>query len=213
MNNFIIQMKVITGKDSPKIHGKLRSSQFIIITCIHLIVILLPQFSSGQQKDYLILQNGDTIAAKYLQRNSVRKFIHFRTDSGKIKIPSNDVKEFFWKGRKHRVLKDPCEGDLSVYMVLVEGAVTYLHSGGREDYCPDLLIINNEVFAVKRRQYFSDQAWEVMSQCNAFLEKYQDDYNAHSKKTIVWEWAYRKSRNKWVEMLRYYNLNCNSKAK
>ncbi|MCG9899300.1 MAG: hypothetical protein MH132_04790 [Hydrotalea sp.] len=182
-------------------------SQFII-KYIQLIIIILPFFSLAQQKDCFILHNGDTIYGKYLQRNSIRQFIHIQTETGKIKIPSKDVNEFYWKGRKHRVLNDPCEGDLSVYMVLVEGSITYLHSGGREDYCPDLLIINKEVFSVKRRQYFSEQAWSILSLCTSFKAKYQEEYNTQIKKTIIWDWAYRSSRNKWLEMLRFYNLNC-----
>ncbi|MBX2939808.1 MAG: hypothetical protein KF880_07000 [Ferruginibacter sp.] len=176
---------------------------------IVIVVLFIPLFGLAQQKDYIILHQGDTIHGKYIQRNGINKFIRVRTDSGKIRIPSKDVKEFYWKNRKYWVYDDPCERGMSAYMVLVEGTVTYLHSGGYEDYCPDILIINNEMYPVIRRHHFSKEAWNLLSKCPAFVEKYETYFNTHKNKTIVWEWTYRKSRTKCLEMIRYFNSNCN----
>jgi hypothetical protein len=91
---------------------------------------------------------------------------------------------------------------------LVEGAVSFLNSGGHEDYCPQLLIINNEIFPLERKHQISEEAWNLLSKCPAFEEKYKAYYNESRNKIIVWEWVYRKSRTKWLEMIRYYNSNC-----
>jgi hypothetical protein len=131
-----------------------------------------------------------------------------RTSKGKIKIPTRDVKEFYWKNQKHRVYEDPCEGGLSAYTVLIEGEVSFLNSGGHEDYCPQLLIINNEIFPIERKHHISEETWNMLSKCPAFEKEYKAYYNEYRNKIIVWEWAYRKSRAKWLEMIRYYNSNC-----
>lgn len=81
--------------------------------CVISLLLLLPLFGLAQQQDYLILHQGDTIHGKYIKRNSINKYIHFRTDTGKIKIPSKDVKAFYWKNKKYGVYEDPCEGGLS----------------------------------------------------------------------------------------------------
>ncbi|HMO32260.1 MAG TPA: hypothetical protein PKE63_10965 [Lacibacter sp.] len=176
----------------------------------HIVIVLLfiPLLGSAQQQDYLVLHEGDTLYGKYINRNSINKTIHFRTDRGTIKLPTTDVKEFYWKSSKHRVYKDPCESGMSAYRVLIEGSVSFLHSGGREDYCPDLILINDEIYPFKRRDHFSKEAWSRLSKCTAFEEKYTAYYNEHRNQTIVWEWTYRKSRTKWLEMIRYFNANC-----
>lgn len=176
--------------------------------CVISLLLLLPLFGLVQQQDYLILHQGDTIHGKYIKRNSINKYIHFRTDTGKIKIPSKDVKAFYWKNKKYGVYEDPCEGGLSAYRVLIEGKATFLHSGGVEDYCPDLVIFNNEIYPIKRKHHFSEEIWNILSKCPAFEEKYKAYYHEHRNKTIVWEWAYRKSRTTYLEMIRYYNANC-----
>ena len=175
---------------------------------ITIAILFIPLLSFSKHQDYIVLHKGDTIYGKYIKRNSINKYIHIRTDTGKIKVPTKDVKEFYWKNKKYRVYEDPCEGGLSAYSVLVEGKVSLLHSGGYEDYCPQLLIINNEVFPLERKHHFSDEAWNILSKCLAFEEKYEAYYSERRNKIIVWEWVYRKSRTKLLEMIRYYNSSC-----
>jgi hypothetical protein len=164
--------------------------------------------SYSQQQDFITLHSGDTIHGKYIKRNSINKNIHIRTSTGKLKIPTIGVKDIYWKKQKYSVYEDPCEGGLSAYRVLVEGTVSFLNNDGYEDYCPQLFIINNEVFPLERKHYFSEEAWILLSKCPDFEEKYKAYYSERRKKIIVWEWVYRKSRTKWLEMIKYYNLNC-----
>lgn len=160
------------------------------------------------QQDYLILHQGDTLHGTYIPRNSIHKFVLLRTETGKVKIPSKDVKAYFWKNNTYMVYEDPCEGGLSAYKVLIAGNATLLHSGGFEDYCPELVLINKELYPIERKHYFSPELWKIMSTCPAFKEKYENYYNEHREKTIIWEWVYRKSRMVCLEMILYYNAHC-----
>lgn len=173
---------------------------------IILVLLFLPIFGSAQHQDYLILHKGDTIKGKYISLNS--KYTRFRTDAGKIKMSTADVKEFYWKKNKYKVLEDPCEGGMSSYKVLIDGKVAFLFSGGYEDYCPELLVIEDKIYPVLRKRHFSEDAWNILATCPAFREKYKDYFNERRNKTIIWEWAYRKSRTKILEMISDYNKNC-----
>lgn len=171
-------------------------------------LFLMLVFCFAQGQDYLIFQNGDTLFGKFMSGQNATKYIHFRTEEGKIKIPAAQVKEFNWEKRKYWILQDPCEKGLSSYLVLIEGTASLLHSGGREDYCPDIIMIDNIVYPIKRSDHFSEDVWKVLSTCSHFNDKYNAYYLERRKQTIVWEWTYRKSRTKWMEMIRLYNSNC-----
>jgi hypothetical protein len=172
-----------------------------------LIAMLLFPLCGLARQDCLVLHRGDTICGKrYIGMLDKRRIICFETDTGKINIPAQDVREVYWKNREYWVYEDPCEGGWEIYHVIIEGPVSYLYlRGNYNGYCEDMIVIDRALYPI-RKYHFSDEIWGMLSACPAFEAQYGAYYSRHKHKQGWMRW--RKKVYKWMEMVRYYNQHC-----
>lgn len=129
------------------------------------------------------------------------------TDTGDLKIPTEEVKEIYWKNRKYRVIKDSFENRVEKFEVLVEGEVSLLYNStnAKVIYARDRVQMNGKLYLIDKH-HFSDKIWDMLSKCPVFEEKYSAYYNEHKDKKLFRR--NRKAVEKWTEMIRYYNAHC-----
>lgn len=175
---------------------------------ITIFLLFLPLFNFSQQLDYIVLHQSDTIYGKYVKgmNDYINNYIRLRTDTGKIKIPTKDVKEIYWNKRKYWVYIDSCEGGWEKYEVVIEGIVSFLYlKGNYNGYCEDMVVINNDIYPIKE-YHLSDLVWNFLAKCSAFEEKYIDYYIQYAnQKSLL---RTRTKVYKWLEMISYYNTHC-----
>ena len=176
--------------------------------CIIAFVMVLSLPGVAQQRGYLLLHQGDTIQGKrYVGIFDKGNHVRFRTDTGDLKIPTEEVKEIYWKNRKYRVIKDPFENRVEKFEVLVEGEVSLLYNStnAKVIYARDRVQMNGKLYLIDKH-HFSDKIWDMLSKCPVFEEKYSAYYNEHKDKKLFRR--NRKAVEKWTEMIRYYNAHC-----
>jgi hypothetical protein len=171
--------------------------------------VLSPEASKLKKTDlqYVILNNGDTIYGSRKLGWFNRTGIRFHTKGNTVTLPYTDIKEIYSNNRTYWVYISPCDGYWEEYQVLIRGPVSLLHNGATiNTHCHDMLVINNRLYHIYKR-HFSDDVWHIMSACARFKDKYQDYYHTNKDKKTFWRT--RKDVSKWIEMIRYYNTNCN----
>jgi len=126
------------------------------------------------QDNYLILHKGDTIYGKRIVVGHKRTYI--RTPEGKLKFPTPEVREYRTSRARYMVFKNPFVNTYYDYRVEVDGPVRLLRDRGADDVnvrCSDYVFIEGRFLPIIEA-YMSDEIWDIMAQCEAYREKYED---------------------------------------
>ena len=180
----------------------LKSNQ--LNTLLLFCLLAVNSFELFAQRDYVVLNSGDTLNAKRISFNLNKT--RFKTLGGRVTVQSIDVKEYYWKGVKYLIVRSPFTNNLVNYVVIAEGRATLLMDWVAElpiNECL-LMFIDGETYFVSMG-HFSDEIWSKLAACIEFNNKF-GSYVEDSNKKII-GLSKRRSRE-WREMLSYYNKNC-----
>lgn len=168
-----------------------------------LFIVLISFQAALAQQDYLVLKNGDTLTGSVRCMNE--KYLKYKIGQERNKIPTGDVKEYK-RGEHLYLLIDYSENDqITSCRVEVDGQVRLLRDIQKDingSTTEDFVIIEQVLYPITEA-YLSDAIWEVLSQCTAFKQKYEE-YKA--KKFFM---NMPKLRKRWKAMISYYNKQCN----
>lgn len=172
-----------------------------------LLLALLPFSDALCQQDYIIVETNDTIKGSITQGFPFfSKKIKIRTKTGKEQFNYSQVREYRKKGVKFMKAKRmSLKGKPLTYhcKVLVDGTMRLLEETQQEG--AEYFLYYHGEFLHINCKYFSDEIWDMLTQCPEFSEKYTD-YRIGIKAE---DWmVFPAQRRIWVEMIHYWNQQC-----
>lgn len=158
------------------------------------------------QQEYLVLHNGDTIYSQSIV--IVDKYTRVHTDTGRIKIPSQDIREIYKQMTKHLVIRNPFVDHWIMYRVELDGLITFVEDDRyrlSDVDCLHFVVMDGEAHPMVD-YHLSNIVWSKMATCKAFEEKFKAYKDKNSKRKYLLRNL--KTVNKWKEMVYYYNRFC-----